>query len=109
MVIEFNFFNLNKKKNKISCISANISYHIQHIFANLLLEFPFYLFLTLIFSNEVHSESENSNFKCTGLIPSDLGNPYIHSATALCDSGCMSMFLPFIVYSGALRTGSRTK
>ena len=24
-------------------------------------------------------------FKCTGLMPSDLGNPYIHSATALCD------------------------
>ena len=25
-------------------------------------------------------------FKCTGLMPSDLCNPYIHSATALCDS-----------------------
>jgi len=25
-------------------------------------------------------------FKCTGLMPSDLGNPYIHSATALCDT-----------------------
>ena len=24
-------------------------------------------------------------FKCTGLMPSDLGDPYIHSATALCD------------------------
>jgi len=24
-------------------------------------------------------------FKCTGLMLSDLGNPYIHSATALCD------------------------
>jgi len=25
-------------------------------------------------------------FKCTGLMPSDLCNPYIHSATALCDN-----------------------
>ena len=30
-------------------------------------------------------------FKCTGLMPSDLGNPYIHSATALCDTWDLSL------------------
>jgi len=39
MVIEFRFFNLNKRKKKKYeelqyCIFVNISYHIQHIFTN---------------------------------------------------------------------------
>ena len=40
-------------------------------------------------------------FKCTGLMLSDLGNPYIHSATALCDIAhtICNIFSPISDYS----------
>ena len=60
------------------CIFANISYHIQHILS---------ILNTNFFKCEMKCivKVKTKIFKCRGLMPSDLCNPYIRSATALCD------------------------
>jgi len=55
MVIEFCFFNMNKNYNIAFLL---ISHTIYNIFSTISLEFPFPLMW-----NEMHSDSENSNFK----------------------------------------------
>ena len=62
-VIEFRFFNLDKK-------NCNIA---------------FLLISHTIYNMKCLLKVKTRIFKCTGLMPSDLDNPYIHSATALCD------------------------
>ena len=92
MVIEFRFFNLNKKNKKYEelqyCIFAKISYHnYTTYFHQFLIRVPFSSILNTFFKCEMKCivKVKTRIFKCTGLMPSDLGNPYIHSATALFD------------------------
>ena len=83
-VIEFRFFNLKEKKKKYEelqyCISANISHCIQWIFIFFLIRgsfWPIHYQNVLRCRMKCIVKVKIEIFKCTGLMPSDLANPYI--------------------------------
>ena len=80
-VIEFRFFNLKKTKKKNFDVAFLLISHTLYNIFPMFFDKRFLLAYSLPeypqMRTERHSESEIAIFKCTGLMPNDLANPYI--------------------------------